>query len=108
MKIHDELKENAKPLRERAREVEQKWRDARGLTAGMKRVGNAKAGKRRKRAECPKEPKASTRHRRWREKKLGKMGAASKVRRVEAASRSSATLEEASACAIGGLNLINT
>jgi hypothetical protein len=85
MKIDDELKENAKPLRERAREVERKWRDARGLTAGMNRVGNAKAGKRRKRAECPKEPKASTRHRRWREKKLGKLGPASKVRRIDPA-----------------------
>ncbi len=80
---NDKTKESVKQLRERAGKIEQKWRDARGLTKGLHHIGNAKAAKRRKRAECPKEPKASVRFRRWREKQVGKMGPASKVRRID-------------------------
>jgi hypothetical protein len=65
-------------------EVEQKWRDDRGLTPGLHRIGNAKAAnRRRKRALSPKEPKANARHRRWKVKLLGKFGAASEVRRID-------------------------
>ena len=64
------------------REAEEKWRGERGLTQGLHRVGNAKAANRRKRALCPKEPKANTRYRRWKAKLLGSFGAASKVRRI--------------------------
>jgi hypothetical protein len=77
----DELKENAKRLSARAREIEKRWREARGLTPRLNRKGNAKASKRR-RAECPHEPKANVRHRAYRDKQLGKMGAASKMRRI--------------------------
>ena len=82
-KIEDELRENAKLLRTRAREIEERWRAARGLTIQLNRKSNAKARKRRRRAECPKEPKANERHRRYRDKQLGKMGAASTVRSVD-------------------------
>jgi hypothetical protein len=82
-KIEDELRANAKVLRTRARESEERWREARGLTALLDRKGNAKARKRRRRAECPKEPKANERHRRYRDKQLGKMGAASTVRSID-------------------------
>ena len=81
--IGDELKENAKRLRARASKIEERWRKARGIGKGLHRKGNAMAGKRRRRAECPKEPKANVRHRLYRDKQLGKMGAASKVRRIE-------------------------
>ena len=82
-KIGDESRENAKPLRTRARESEERWREARGLTALLNRKGNAKAGKRRRGAECPKVPKANVRHRLYRDRQLGKMGAASKVRSID-------------------------
>jgi hypothetical protein len=77
----DDLRENAKRLSARAREIEKRWREARGLTPRLNRKSNAKAGKRR-RTECPQEPKANVRHRVYRDKQLGKMGAASKMRRV--------------------------
>jgi hypothetical protein len=38
---------------------------------------------RRRRAECPKEPKAAVRYRRHRKKQLGQLGAASEVRRID-------------------------
>jgi len=66
-----------------AREAEQTWRDKRGLTPDLYRIGNAKAANRRKRAFSPKEPKANARHRQWKEKLLGTFGAASKVRRID-------------------------
>jgi hypothetical protein len=71
------------PLGERAREVEEKWRAKYGLSKGLYRRGNAIARDRRLRAECPKEPKATVRHRRFRKKQLGKFGAASTVRLVD-------------------------
>lgn len=82
-KTGDELKGNAKRLRARAREIEERWRETRGIGKGLHRKGNATSGKRRRRAECPTEPKAAVRHRRYRDGKLGKMGAASTVRRVD-------------------------
>jgi hypothetical protein len=78
--IDDDLRER---MRARAREAEQEWREERGLTRDLHRVGNAKARKRRRRVECPKEPKAAVRHRRYRKKQLGKLGPASKARRID-------------------------
>jgi hypothetical protein len=72
-----------KSLAERAREAEEQWRAERGLSKGLHRKGNVKARERRRRAECPDEPKANVRHRRYREKRLGKLGAASEVRRID-------------------------
>jgi len=87
-KIEQEQKNSAerkttKSLPERAREAEEKWRADRGLSKSLHRRGNAKARERRRCAECPDEPKANVRHRRYREKRLGKLGAASKVRRID-------------------------
>jgi hypothetical protein len=65
-----------------ADDIEQNWRDQRGLTPGLHHVGNAKAANRRKRVLSPKEPKANLRYRRWKAKLLGRFGAASKVRRI--------------------------
>ncbi len=70
-------------LGERAREVEKQWRAELGLSKGLHRRGNAMARERRRRAECPKEPKAAVRYRRYRKKQLGKFGAASEVRRID-------------------------
>lgn len=84
-KIEDEIRKNAKSLPERAREAEEQWRAERGLSKGLHRRGNAMARERRRRAECPKEPKAAVRHRRYRKKQLGKFGAASEVRRIDPA-----------------------
>ena len=72
-----------KPLRERAREVEKQWRAELGLSKELHRRGNAMAREARRRVECPKEPKAAVRHRRYRKKQLGKFGAASEVRRID-------------------------
>jgi hypothetical protein len=87
-KIEQEQRNSAerkitKSLPERAREAEEKWRADRGLSKGLHRRGNAKARELRRRAECPDEPKANVRHRRYREKRLGKLCAASKVRRID-------------------------
>jgi hypothetical protein len=60
-------------MRGRARDAEQAWRDERGLTKGLHRLGNAKRRERRRRAECPKEPKANVRYRRWRDSLLGEI-----------------------------------
>jgi hypothetical protein len=68
----------AKSLAERAREAEEKWRAERSLSKGLHCKGNATARERRQRKECPKEPKAAVRYRRYRKKQLGKLGAASK------------------------------
>ena len=72
-----------KPLGERAREAEEQWRAELGLSKGLHRRGNAMAREGRRRAECPKEPKAAIRYRRYRKKQLGKFGAASEVRRID-------------------------
>jgi hypothetical protein len=70
-------------LRSRAKEAEKSWLLARGLTPDLNRKSNGKARARRMSAECPKEPKASVRYRRYRKKQLGKLGPASKVRRFD-------------------------
>ena len=72
-----------KPLAERARESEEKWRAERGLSKGLHRRGNAMARELRRRSECPQEPKGAVRYRRYRKKQLGKLGAASKVRLID-------------------------
>ena len=72
-----------KPLGERAREVEEQWRAEIGLSKGLHRRGNVIGRERRRRAECPKEPKAAVRYRRYRKKQLGKLGTASEVRRID-------------------------
>jgi len=74
-----------KSLSERAREVEEQWRAELRLSKGLHQRGNAMARERRRRAECPKEPKAAVRYRRYRKKQLGKFGAASEVRRIDPA-----------------------
>lgn len=82
-KIEDEMRKNAKSLRVRAREAEEQWRAERGLSKGLRRRGNAMVREARRRVECPKEPKAAVRYRRYRKKQLGKFGAASEVRRID-------------------------
>ena len=72
-----------KSLPERAREAEEKWRVEQRLSKGLHRKGNAIAQERRRSAECPKEPRANVRYRRYCKKRLGKLGAASKVRRID-------------------------
>jgi hypothetical protein len=78
-----ERKVDPRPLAKRANEKEEKWRKVRGLTKEMNRWSNAKAMKRRRQASNPKEPKAAAKFRRYRDRKLGKMGAASKVRHID-------------------------
>ena len=76
--------ENAKKsLPERSREIEEDWRAKHGLSKGLHRKRNTIAGERRRQAECPKEPKAAVRYRRYRKKQLGKLGPASRVRRID-------------------------
>lgn len=77
--------QGAKSLAKRAREVEEKWRTKRGLSKGLHCTGNAMARERRRRAECPAEPKAAVRFRRYLKKQLGKLGAASTVRYIDPA-----------------------
>ena len=56
----------------------------RGAAEGLTQAQiNATAREHRRRAECPKEPKAAVRYRRYREKQYGRFGAASKVRLVD-------------------------
>ena len=75
---------HAKLMRAKATEDEDQWREKRGLTTGLHwQRRTEKAGGRRKRAECPSEPKATKQYRRWRNKKLGTMGAALRVRRID-------------------------
>jgi hypothetical protein len=76
-------KNSSKSLPERAREAEEQWRADRGLSQGLHRKGNAIAQERRRSAECPKEPRANVRYRRYCKKRLGKLGAASKVRVID-------------------------
>jgi hypothetical protein len=76
-------KKSTKSLPERVREAEEHWRADRGLSKGLHRKGNAIARERRRNAECPKEPRANVRYRRYCKKRLGKLGAASKVRRID-------------------------
>lgn len=83
---HDKTKKAGKrssgSLAERAREVEEQWRKDLGLSKGLHRRGNAIAGQRRRQQECPIESRGALRYRRYRNKQLGKLGAASKVRQV--------------------------
>jgi hypothetical protein len=74
-----------KSLSERAREVEEQWRSELRLSKGLHRRDNVIARERRRRAECPNEPKAAVRYRRYRKKQLGTLGAASEVRRIDPA-----------------------
>jgi hypothetical protein len=76
-------KNSSKSLPERAREAEEKWRVEQRLSKGLHRKGNAIAQERRRSAECPKEPRANVRYRRYCKKRLGKLGAASKVRVID-------------------------
>jgi hypothetical protein len=73
----------SKSLAERAREAENQWRADLGLGKSLHRRGNAMAGQRRRHAECPIESNCGVRYRRYRNKQLGKLGAASKARRVD-------------------------
>jgi hypothetical protein len=74
---------HAKIVGARATEDQKRWREKYKVSRGLHRKRNAKACRERKHAECPSEPKAAGRYRRWRDGKLGKMGAASKVRRID-------------------------
>jgi hypothetical protein len=76
-------KNSSKSLPERAREAEEKSRVEQRLSKGLHRKGNAIAQERRWSAECPKEPRANVRYRRYCKKRLGKLGAASKVRVID-------------------------
>jgi hypothetical protein len=67
----------------RATEAENQWLSAHGLSKELHRMSNAEARARRRSVECPKELKANVRYRRYRDKRLGKRGAASKVRHID-------------------------
>jgi hypothetical protein len=69
-------------LHSRAEEAEKDWLSARGLTMDLNRKSNAKPRARRMSTESPKEAKANICYRRYRQKQLGKLGPASKVRRL--------------------------
>jgi phytoene dehydrogenase-like protein len=82
-KLNEEREANARSLSKLASEREERWRAACGLTKRLNRKSNAEAMKRRQRESNPKEPKGATKYRRYRSKKLGRMGAASKVRHID-------------------------
>ena len=84
-KLNEELEASARSLAKRASEIEEQWRGPRGLTKRMNQKSNARAMKRRRRASNPKEPKGAAKFRRYRDRKLGKIGAASKVRHIDPA-----------------------
>jgi len=81
-KLSEELEANARSLAKRASEKEKERRERRGLTKQMNQKSNARA---MKRASNPKEPKGAAKYRRYQDRKLGKMGAASKVRHIDPA-----------------------
>src|ERR1700722_10547389 len=81
--LNKQLRAGARSLAKRAGEKEERWRAARRLTKRLNRKVNAKAMKLRQRKSTPKEPKGASQHRRFRDGKLGKMGAASNVRRID-------------------------
>ena len=82
-KLNEELEANARSLTKLASEKEERWRAARGLTKRLNRKSNATAMKRRQRVSNPKEPKGAAKYRRYRDRKRGRMGAASKVRHID-------------------------
>jgi len=90
--LNEQSKASAGSLAKRAGEKEERWRAARRLTKRLNRKSNAKAIKLRQRKTTPKEPKGASQYRRFRDGKLGKMGAASKVRRIDSANRQRATM----------------
>ena len=65
------------------KQIEQDWLDARRLDWVLHHRANSKATRKRKRALSPKEPRAATRWRRYRNRKLGSFGAAGPCRKVE-------------------------
>ena len=67
----------------RAKEIEQHWREVCGLSRGLHQVNNAAPAVRRKFAECPHQSKLAKRYAYRRDKRLGKMGAASCVRHID-------------------------
>jgi hypothetical protein len=76
-KIADELQINAKHLRARAKAVEAEWREAKGITRlSAKRSAEVRAGKRI-------EKRMALELEQHRDRRLGKMGAASTVRRIK-------------------------
>jgi hypothetical protein len=81
-KIDDELKYNAAVMSDKANTEEKRWRAAKGLSEDLTRMANAKRAATRKRAECPAEPRANARYRKFRDKSLGKLGSASKARKL--------------------------
>jgi hypothetical protein len=82
-KLNEQPDPNGRSLAKLAGETEARWRSARGLTKQLNRDGNAEAMRRRQRVSNPKEPKGAGKHRRCQDKKLGRMGAASKVRHID-------------------------
>ena len=81
-KLNEELEASSRSLAKRASEIEEQWLGRRGLTKRMNQKSNARA---MKRASNPKEPKGAAKYRRYQDRKLGKMGAASKVRHIDPA-----------------------
>jgi hypothetical protein len=78
--IADQVRES---LYQRAKKAEDAWREKHGLSKELYRNHNAAAARRRKRAISPTEPKANAPYRRWKRKRLGKLGPASKVRCID-------------------------
>jgi hypothetical protein len=76
-RIDDELRINAKNLRQRAKRVEAAWREAKHITRlSAKRSAEAKAGHRAER-------RAAKQMERHRDRQLGTFGAASPVRVIK-------------------------
>jgi hypothetical protein len=82
-KLNEEFEANASSLAKRASEKEERWLGARGLTERLNRKSNAAPMMRRQTVSNPKEPKGTAKYRRYRDRKLGRMGAASKVRHID-------------------------
>lgn len=69
----------------RVQRKEQEFLDARGLDRRLRNKANHKATRKRKRVECPKEPRSAARWRKYKTRKMGTFGAASAVRRIDPA-----------------------
>jgi hypothetical protein len=76
--ITEELKGNARMLRARAIEAEKEWRESQGL-------GQQLGNKRKRRSDTRERKAIERKHEKHREQQLGKLGAASKVRRIDPA-----------------------
>ena len=64
-------------------QIERDWLDDRNLDRALHNRTNGAATRKRKRTQCPKEPRAAARWRRYQTRKLGSFGATGPCRKVE-------------------------